>query len=88
MEIQGRIIAVLPMKSGRTAKGEWKSQQYVLETDDKYPKRLLFDLFGENKIREFDIQQGDFVTVSFDPGAHQKDGRWFGNNRAWDVRKG
>ena len=50
MEIQGRIIAVLPMKSGRTAKGEWKVQQYVLETDDKYPKRLLFDLFGENKI--------------------------------------
>ena len=36
MEIQGRIIAVLPMKSGRTAKGEWKVQQYVLETDDKY----------------------------------------------------
>ena len=88
MELQGRIIAVLPMKSGRTAKGEWKVQQYVLETDDKYPKRLLFDLFGENKIREFDIQQGDFVTVSFDPDAHQKDGRWFGSNRAWDVRKG
>ena len=88
MEIQGRIIAVLPMKSGRTAKGEWKVQQYVLETDDKYPKRLLFDLFGENKISEFDIQKGDFVTVSFDPDAHQKDGRWFGSNRAWDVRKG
>ncbi len=88
MEIQGTIIAVLPMKSGRTAKGEWKVQQYVLETDDKYPKRLLFDLFGENKISEFDIQKGDFVTVSFDPDAHQKDGRWFGSNRAWDVRKG
>ena len=88
MEIQGRIIAVLPMKSGRTAKGEWKVQQYVLETDDKYPKRLLFDLFGENKISEFDIQKGDFVTVSFDPDAHQKDGRWFGSNRAWDVKKG
>ena len=88
MEIQGRIIAVLPMKSGRTAKGEWKVQQYVLETDDKYPKRLLFDLFGENKINEFDIQQGDLVTVSYDPDAHQKDGRWFGSNRAWNVKKG
>ena len=87
MEIQGKIIAVLPMKSGRSAKGEWKSQQYVLETDDRYPKRLLFDLFCENKIREFDIQMGDMVTVSFDTDAHQKDGRWFGSNRAWDVRK-
>lgn len=88
MEMQGRIIAVLPLKSGRSAKGEWKSQQYVLETDDKFPKRLLFDLFGENKINEFDIQQGDLVTVSYDPDAHQKDGRWFGSNRAWNVKKG
>ena len=88
MEMQGRIIAVLPLKSGRSAKGEWKSQQYVLETDEKYPKRLLFDLFGENKINEFDIQQGDLVTVSYDPDAHQKDGRWFGSNRAWNVKKG
>ena len=87
MEIQGRIIAVLPLKSGRTAKGEWKSQQYVLETDERFPKRLLFDLFGENKIREFDIQQGDMVTVSFDPHADQRDGRWYGSNRAWDVKK-
>ena len=76
------------MKSGKTAKGEWKSQQYVLETNDKYPKRFLFDLFGENKINEFDIQQGDVVTVTFDPEAYQRDGRWFGSNRAWDVRKG
>lgn len=87
MELQGKIIAVLPMRSGKTAKGEWKSQQYVLETDEKYPKRLLFDIFGENKINEFAIQEGDMVTVSFDPHAEERNGRWFGNNRAWDVKR-
>lgn len=88
MELQGKIIAVLPIKSGKTARGEWKSQQYVLETEEKYPKHLLFDVFGDSKIREFDIQVGDVVTVNFDPHAELKNGRWFGNNRAWDVRKG
>jgi len=87
MELQGKIIAILPMRSGKTAKGEWKSQQYVLETDEKYPKRLLFDIFGENKINEFAIQEGDVVTVCFDPHAEERNGRWFGNNRAWDVKK-
>lgn len=87
MELQGKIIAVLPMRSGKTAKGEWKSQQYVLETDEKYPKRLLFDIFGENKINEFAIQEGDVVTVCFDPHAEERNGRWFGNNRAWDVKR-
>ena len=87
MELQGKIIAILPMRSGKTAKGEWKSQQYVLETDEKYPKRLLFDIFGENKINEFAIQEGDVVTVCFDPHAEERNGRWFGNNRAWDVKR-
>ena len=87
MEIQGKIIAVLPLKTGKSAKGVWKSQQYVLETEEKYPKRLLFELFGENKINEFAVKENDVVTVSYDPHADQRDGRWFGSNRAWNVQK-
>ena len=46
MEIQGKIIAVLPEKSGTSARGGWKSQQYVLETEEQYLllKRLGCDL--------------------------------------------
>ena len=87
MELKGKIIAVLPMKSGTSAKGDWKCQQYVLETDDKYPKRLLFDVLGEDKINEFGISMGDVLTVSFDPRAEEKDGKWYGGNRAWSVSR-
>lgn len=87
MEMKGKIIAALPMRSGRSAKGDWKSQQYVLETDDKYPMHLLFDVFGESKINEFNIREGETLTVCFDPDAHQRDGRWFATNRAWNVKR-
>ena len=87
MEIQGKIIAVLPAKSGTTARGEWKSQQYVLETEEQYPKRLLFDVFGEDKIKQFDIKENDHLKVSFDPRAEQKDDHWYGNCRAWNVER-
>lgn len=62
------------MKSGKSAKGDWKSQQYVLETDEKYPKRLLFDVFGENKINEFNIQKDEVVNVSFETRAEEHEG--------------
>lgn len=61
MEIKGKIIAVLPPKSGTTARGQWQSQQYVLETEEQYPKRLLFDVFGEDKIKQFSIQPNESV---------------------------
>ena len=67
MGMKGKIIAALPMRSGRSAKGDWKSQQYVFETDDKYPMHLLFDVFGKSKMNEFNIREGETLTVCFDP---------------------
>ena len=87
MEIKGKIIAVLPPKSGTTARGQWQSQQYVLETEEQYPKRLLFDVFGEDKIKQFSIQPNESVKVSFDPRAEQKNDHWYGSNRAWNVER-
>ena len=71
MEIQGKIIAVLPEKSGTSARGGWKSQQYVLETEEQYPKRCLFDVFGEDKIKQYALQEQMRVKVSYDPRADE-----------------
>ena len=87
MEIKGKIIAVLPAKSGTSARGQWQTQQYVLETEEQYPKRLLFDVFGEDKIKQFSIKQGECVKVSYDPRAEDKNGHWYGSNRAWNVER-
>ena len=50
MEIQGKVIAVLPERSGVSARGEWKSQTYVIETQEQYPKKMAFDVFGADRI--------------------------------------
>ena len=49
MEIQGKVIAVLPERSGVSARGEWKSQTYVIETQEQYPKKMAFDVFGADR---------------------------------------
>ena len=87
MDFTGKVKVVLPEVSGASAKGEWKSQQYVVETDEQYPKRLLFEVFGADKIQQFDIKEGETITVSFDPTAREHDGKWYGSNRAWNIVK-
>lgn len=87
MEITGKIIEVFPQKTGTSAKGEWTSQQYVLETIEQYPKRFLFDVFGAEKISTFALQKDEEVVVSFDPDAREHNGNWYGTNRAWKVVK-
>ena len=85
MEIQGKVIAVLPERSGVSARGEWKSQTYVIETQEQYPKKMAFDVFGADRIASFGIQLGEVINVSFDIDAHEYQGRFFNQIRAWNV---
>lgn len=87
MEIQGKIIAVLPLREGTSSKGDWQSQEYVVETHEQYPKKLVFNVFGVDKINQFAIKQGEELKVSFDIDAHEYNGRWFNNIRAWSVQR-
>lgn len=89
MEITGKIIAVLPANSGVSSRtgNPWMSQEYVIETHDQYPRKCCFRIFGEDKIKNFNIQVGEEMTVSFDIDAHEYNGRWFNEIRTWNVNR-
>ena len=87
MDITGRIIAVLPERSGVSQRNgsEWRVASYVLETQEQYPKKICFEVFGADRIQNFNIQAGEMMTVSFDVDAHEYNGRWFNTIRAFRV---
>ena len=87
MELQGKVIAVLPERSGVSARGEWKAQSFVIETHEQYPKKLVFDVFGADRLAQFNIQSGEELLVSFDIDAHEYQGRWFNSVRAWNIQR-
>lgn len=75
MEIEGKIIVVLPAREGVSARGtQWKSQDYVIETHEAYPKKCCFNVFGADKIQMFNIQSGEELRVSFDIDAREYQG--------------
>jgi hypothetical protein len=87
MDLQGKIIAVLPERSGVSARGEWKAGSFMLETHDQYPKKMVFDVFGAERLSQFAIKAGEELIVSFDIDAHEYQGRWFNSIRAWNVQR-
>jgi len=88
MDITGKIIAALESRSGtsKASGNPWKIQEFVLETvGEQYPKKMMFSIFGEDKIQQAAISVGDTVTVSFDINAREFNGRWYNDIRAWKV---
>ena len=90
MELTGRIIAVMAAQSGVSARtgNAWMSQEYVIEVPGQYPRKCVFRLFGEDRIKQFNIQQGVDLTIQFDIDAHEYNGRWFNEIRAYNVVRG
>ena len=84
-DITGKSIAVLPTRSGTSARGtHWSSQTAVIETHEQHPQRVAFDVLGD-KITEFNLQVGEEVTVSFDINAREYNGKWWNSVNAWQV---
>ena len=88
MELIGKIIQVLEERGGVSARtgSEWRRGSYVLETTtDRFPRKMMFEVFGADKIQQFNIQVGEMVRVSFDIDAREYQGRWYNSIRAWNV---
>ena len=89
MDIVGKIIQVLPVQEGVSKTGNpWKVQSYVLETQEQYPRKVCFEIFGEERIKNNLCNIDDLVTVSFDIESREFNGRWYTSIRAWRVQQG
>lgn len=90
MELTGKIIAEFNERGGisnRTG-SEWKAKSYVLEVPGDFPRKLVFDVFGVDRLNAFNIQVGELLTVHFDIDAHEYNNRWFNDVRAFRIDRG
>ena len=85
METTGKVIAILPLRSGTGKSGkQWRSQEFVIETDGKYPRKMCATLFND-KIETASLVMGNTYTVPFDIDAREVNGRWFCSITAYKV---
>ena len=87
MELEGRIHLVMPAQSGVSQRtgNPWMSQEYVLayywfpnQTQASY---VVMRVFGEDRIKNFDLQPNDEVKVRFHAESHEYNGRWYNEIR-------
>ena len=90
MDLTGKVIAIMQPRSGVSQRtgNPWMTQEYVIEVPGQYPKKMLFNIFGEDRIKQFNIQMGEDITVSFDIDAREYNGRWFNDIRAFNIQRG
>jgi len=85
MEIAGKIIKILPVQSGQGKNGEWKKQEFVIQSDGPYPKNVCFTVWN-NKVEIESFKENQMVKVSFDPESREFNSRWYTDLTAWRIQ--
>jgi len=85
IEITGKIVNILPQVTGEGKNGPWKKQEFIIETTDQYPKKVIFNVWGDKTGTIQTLSVGQDVKVSFNPESREYNGRWYTDLRAWRI---
>ena len=86
-ELSGRIIQILPEQTGTGKNGQWSKQDFVIETEEQYPKKVCFSAWGEKVAQVKALQADARVKVSFNIESREYNGRWYTDLRIWKIEK-
>ena len=86
-EINGVVIKILPEQSGDGKFGKWTKQEFVIQTEDKFPKKVCFSVWGDRTDELKNLNNGQKVKVSFNPESREYNERWYTDLRAWKIEK-
>ena len=84
MQITAKLIQLLPLQTGTGKNGEWKKQDVIVETGDKYPKKLCVSIWGD-KINDAQLKVNNQLTIDFDVESREFNGRWYTDVKAWKI---
>jgi hypothetical protein len=86
MDVKGRLLQILPLQSGTSKSGNgWSKQEFVIETEDQFPKKVCFTLFGDKVSILNSIPVGSQIEVAFNLESREFNGKWYSNINAWKV---
>ncbi|MDR1054519.1 MAG: DUF3127 domain-containing protein [Prevotellaceae bacterium] len=88
LDITGKLLQVMPVQGGTSTRGNWSKQEFIIETQEQYPKKVCISLWGD-KLKDLEgMQPGEALTVSVNIESREFNGRWYTDVRAWRIQRG
>ena len=87
LDITGKLVTKLPQQSGQGKNGAWIKQDFIVETQEQFPKKVCISLWGE-KAKELDsIAIGETMKIGINIESREFNGKWYTDVKAWKIKK-
>jgi hypothetical protein len=85
LELSGKLVQILPEQTGTGKNGQWIKQDFIVETQEQYPRKVCFSAWGDKAAIVKNLKNGVQVNVSFNAESREFNGKWYTDLRAWKI---
>ena len=85
LEFEGNLVKVLHEVTGQGKNGVWVKQDFVLETEEQYPKKACFTAWGDKAADLKTYSLGEKLRISFNVESREYNERWYTDLKAYRI---
>lgn len=86
LDLVGKVIKKLPVQSGTSARGDWSKQEFIIETQENFPRKICMNVWGSEKVEELSkFKDGENLKISVNIESREFNNRWYTDIRAWKI---
>ncbi len=83
MEIIGKVVRLGNLTEGQSARGPWRKQELIIETEEQYPKTVCL-ICWTNQIDEIQkFAPGQTIKAQIEISSREFNGKWYTDVRVW-----
>jgi len=87
LEIKAKLIKLLPIVTGEGKNGTWTKQEFLVETQETYPKKVMLSAWGDKADEIKKLKIGDEINICFNAESREYNERWYTELKIWKVEK-
>ncbi len=85
LEITAKLLYSLPQQTGTGKNGQWVKQDFIVETEEQYPKKVCMSAWGDLVGQFSSFPAGTRLKINFRVESREYNGRWYTDVRPWRV---
>ena len=83
MEIIGKVVRLGNLTEGTSARGPWRKQDLIIETEEQFPKTVCLTCWT-NQIDEIQkFAPGQTIKAQIEISSREFNGKWYTDVRVW-----
>src|ERR1017187_9396585 len=87
LELTAKLAKVYPVKTGEGRNGNWTKQEFLVETQETYPKKVFFAAWGDKAEGIKNLVVGDTIKISFFVESREYQEKFYTDLKVWKVEK-